>query len=126
MAFKLKTSSDTKNIFESIQKNTGLQPYVLVKLCLALSIKSTKELTTKDFNTPNDGLELNRQTISGDYDKLFSSLIVLKSNKALSESEVFPKYFKAHIDRGAKLLEAEYKYSPGSFYSHLCSIEKGI
>lgn len=126
MAFKLKTSLETKKIFEQVFKGTGLQPYALVKISMALSIRSKEKLKEEDFNTPNDGLELNRQTISAEYDKLFCSLIVLDENKPLTDAELFPKYFKAHIDRGAKLLMAEYKYSKGNFYTHFCELDKGI
>ena len=126
MAFKLKTSLETKRIFEQVFKGTGLQPYALVKISMALSLHSNEKLEDKDFNTPNDGLELNRQTITAEYDKLFCSLIALNAGCSLTENEIFPRYFKAHIDRGAKMLLAEYKYSKGNFYSHFCELDKGI
>lgn len=126
MAFKLKTSLETKGIFEQIHRTTGLQPYALVKISMALSIRSNQKLMQEDFKTSNDGLELNRQTISGDYDKLFSALITIKEKTNLSDSEIFPKYFKAHIDRGAKMLFNEYKYSKTNFYSNFVNLDKGI
>ena len=126
MAFKLKTSLETKNIFETINKATGLQPFALVKISIALSLRNERKLEEEDFNTPNDGLELNRQTITGEYDKIFSSLIVLNEGESVNDSILFPKYFKAHIDRGAKLLLAEFQYSKGNFYTHLCELDKAI
>lgn len=44
----------------------------------------------------------------------------------MSDEEYFPKYLKAHIDRGAKLLSAEYKYSGSKFYQHLANLDQGI
>lgn len=126
MAFKLKTSLESKKIFEIINKSTGLQPFALVKVAISLSIKQCGKLEKSDFETPNDGLELNRQTITGEYDKIFSSLIVLCEREAISDDILFPKYYKAHIDRGSKLLLSEFRYSKGNFYTHLCELDKGI
>lgn len=35
----------------------------------------------------------------------------LQENRHLSDEEYFPTYVKAHLDRGARLLEQEKKYS---------------
>lgn len=125
MIFKLKTSKNTMEIFERIGNSTNLQPFALSKVAIALSIASSKPLNDKDFLTNNEGLELNRQTITGDHDALFKSLIYLEEKRNLTEDEYFPKYLKAHLDRGAKLLESEFKYSK-NFIDHLCKIEESI
>ena len=91
MIFKLKTSKKTQEIFEEIGKSTALKPYTLVKHAIAWSLKEQGKITSFDSDT--DGLELNRQTITGEYE------------------EYFPKYMKAHIDRGAILLESRYKHA---------------
>jgi DNA sulfur modification protein DndE len=98
----------------------------LCKLSIALSLHSETPLGDSDFKTNNDGLELNRQTITGEYDDLFKALIISKEGRSLSDEEYFPKYMKAHIDRGARLLITEYKYSNQNFYKHLLEIDKGI
>ena len=59
----------------------------------------------------NLGRELNRQTITGDADSLYKCLMELQENRHLSDEEYFPTYVKAHLDRGARLLEQEKKYS---------------
>lgn len=125
MIFKLKTSKNTMEIFERIGNSTNLQPFALSKVAIALSIASSKPLNDKDFLTNNEGLELNRQTITGDHDALFKSLIYLEEKRNLTEDEYFPKYLKAHLDRGTKLLESEFKYSK-NFIDHLCKIEESI
>lgn len=126
MIFKLKTSKNTMHIFEEIGGVIHLQPFALSKIAIALSIRDRNELNESDFATDNDGLELNRQTITGEYDELFKALIISKTKVALSDEEYFPKYLKAHIDRGAKLLSAEYKYSGSKFYQHLANLDQGI
>ena len=44
----------------------------------------------------------------------------------MSDEEYFPKYLKAHIDRGAKLLMSEFKYSNSRFYEHLMMLDMGV
>lgn len=121
MTVKLYTSKQTQDIFASLSQTLGLQPYILSKLAIALSIRKGK-LSKNDFLTDNDGLELNRPTIFGEHDLLFKSLILNCENTALTEKEYFPGTVKAHLDRGAKLLEDEKRYTK-DFYNHLCHLE---
>ncbi len=126
MIFKLKTSKSTMTIFEEIGSTIHLQPFALCKLAMALSLRTSEQLKDSDFKTDSDGLELNRQTITGEYDDLFKALIISHTGKFLNENNYFPKYVKAHIDRGAKYLSLEYKYSNKNFYKHLLELDKGI
>lgn len=125
MIFKLKTSKQTMKIFEMIGQKTNLQPFSLSKIAIALSVASNQPLIEKDFNTNNEGLELNRQTITGDHDNLFKSIIISDLKQTITDEEYFPKYLKAHLDRGAILLESEFKYSK-NFIDHLCRLEESI
>lgn len=109
MIFKLKTSKRTQQIFEEIGKTTSLKPYTLVKHAIAWSLKECGKITT--FNTDTEGLELNRQTITGEYDDYFKVLIEQAEGCHLTNDEYFPKYIKAHIDRGAIFLESRYKHA---------------
>jgi len=126
MIFKLRTSNKTAGIFENIGMSTNLQPFALSKIAIALSIFCDKELEENDFNTDNDGLELNRQTITGDHDNLFRAVIIYGCRHSISEEEYFPKYLKAHLDRGAKLLDQEFRYNSKNFFNHLCELNEGI
>lgn len=125
MIFKLKTSKKSMEIFEQVGQRTNLQPFSLSKIAIALSIASNIPLIEEDFKTNNDGLELNRQTITGDHDVLFKSLIISELKKPISDEEYFPKYLKAHLDRGAILLDSEFKYSR-NFLDHLCKLDESI
>lgn len=124
MIYKLRTSKETLDIFESIGKTQGLQLFALSKIAIALSIhKGTLE--PADFKTGTEGLELNRQTIFGEYDVLFKSLVAMSNGEELSDEEFFPKYTKAHLDRGAKLLSNEMRYGM-NFYENLLTIDANI
>lgn len=124
MTNKLHTSSQTQERFGLLSQALGLQPYILSKLAIALSIRKGK-LNASDFDSDNDGLELSRQTIFGDHDLLFRSLVVNNEERSISEEEYFPAYVKAHLDRGSKLLFDEKRYSK-DFYNHLCNLDANI
>ncbi len=124
MTNKLHTSKQTQQIFLSLGKKLNLPPYILSKLAIALSLRVGK-LKDGDFLNDNDGLELSRQTIFGDHDLLFKEVIVNTEKKALTEEKYFPTVVKAHLDRGAKLLENERRYSK-DFYNHLCNLDLDI
>jgi DNA sulfur modification protein DndE len=126
MVFKLKTSKETMEIFAAIGASIHLQPYALCKIAIALAVRAQESLMEEDFKTDTDGLELNRQTITGEYDDLFKALILQKENKSISEEEYFPQYLKAYIEKGARILRAEFKYSNNEFYKHLVEIDKSI
>lgn len=125
MIFKIRTSKKTMELFEEITSSTNLAPFILSKLAISMSIKSNIPLDDVDFKTDSLGLELNRQTITGEYDVLFKSMIEVFENRHLSDDDFFQNYLKAHLDRGARLIHSEYKYSP-DFLLALISEEKNI
>ena len=125
MVFKIRTSKKTEELFEAIEASENLQPYALSKLAISLSLKSKEPLSDEDFKTDNNGLELNRQTITGEYDDLYKCLVAMKENRHVDDDEYFQKYIKAHLDRGAKLLHSEFRYG-GDFITHLLSAEEGL
>lgn len=125
MAFKLKTSKKTAEIFDRIEGSECLPCYTLVKLTIALSLRSKEHLKESDFHTNTLGRELNRQTITGDADALYKCLMELHAQKHLTDEEFFPSYVKAHIDRGAILLDQEQRYG-GNFLVHLTELEKSL
>lgn len=124
MTNKLHTSSKTQEIFSSLGQSLNLQPFILSKLAIALSIRKG-ELIQQDFETDNNGLELSRQVIFGDHDLLFRSLIVNNEGRVVREDDYFPGLVKAHLDRGAKLLENEKRYTK-DFYNHLCRLDDNL
>lgn len=125
MAFKLKTSKKSEEILTQIESSTNIPYATLIKLALALSL-CTGLLQKEDFNTNNLGRELNRQTITGDADALYKCLFEVCENRHMSDEEYFPKSVKAHLDRGAILLQNELRYSGNDFLQHLAELDKSI
>ena len=125
MVFKIRTSKKTMLVFEEMSASTNFAPFILSKLAISLSIKSDEPLTDSDFNTDNFGLELNRQTITGEWDKLYKCLIEMSEQRHLNDDDYFQKYLKAHLDRGAKMLHSEFRYN-NEFLLSLLSEKKGI
>ena len=123
MVFRTKTSKKTMEIFAHIQQREYLQPFILAKISIALAIRDKYKYNGELADT--GGLDLNRQTITGDNDLLFKKLIELNEGKSIPEEQYFPDYVKAYMDRGAILLESEYKYSK-DIYKHLVELDKGI
>lgn len=111
MVFKIRTSKKTMDIFEEISASTNYAPYILAKLSISLSLKSKKPLKEDDFRRDTYGLELNRQTITGEWDELYKNLIEMYEGKHISDDDYFQKYLRAHLNRGAKLLYSEFRYN---------------
>lgn len=124
MANKLHTSQKTQEIFASLGQSIRLQPYILSKLAIALSVRKGK-LQESDYKTDNNGLELSRQVIFGDHDLIFKALITNNEGTAIRDDDYFPDLVKAHLDRGAKLLEDEKRYTK-DIYNHLCHLDDNL
>ena len=125
MGFRLKTSKRTKDIFEEIGSSSNLKPFALSKIAIALSLKDENSI---DLYTETDtnGLELQRSTVTGEFDNVYKSLMEVNLNKHLTDDEYYPLYTKKHIDKGAEILLNLYKYSGGNLEKFLRTItQKG-
>ncbi len=111
--------------FEEITASTGYAPFTLAKMAISMSIKTGNRLKEADFHTDTMGLELNRQTITGEWDDLYKALIEMQEQCHINDDDYFPKYVKAHLDRGSKILYSEYKYH-GDLFVALLWNEKTI
>ena len=116
MIFRLKTSKQTQEIFEELEKRTNFKPYTLVKHAIVWSLKENTSVA--NYKSDSNGLDLNRQTITGDNETYFKILIELVEGKHLTDDELFPHYVKAHIDRGSKILL--------DMYNHAGSVDKYV
>lgn len=125
MGFRLKTSKKTKEIFEEVGKSTNLKPFALSKIAVALSLKDEISIDEYENNDAN-GLELQRSTVTGEFDSIFKALIEVNLKRNITDDEYYPHYMKLHLDRGAELLQNQYKYSGGNLEDFLKNaLEKG-
>jgi len=118
MGFRLKTSKRTKEIFEEVGKSSNLKPFALSKIAVALSLKEKTNIDEYKNDDAN-GLELQRSTVTGEYDAIFKALIEMNLNRNITDDEYYPQYMKLHMDRGAELLLKNYKYSGGNLKKFL-------
>jgi DNA sulfur modification protein DndE len=112
MGFRLKTSKRTKDIFDELGARSNLKPFALSKLAMAMSLNT--DVPIDNYESDVNGLELNRQTITAQFDSLYKCLIEQNIGRHLTDDEYFPDYAKKHIDRGAELLLNRYNYSGGT------------
>ncbi len=118
MGFRLKTSKKTKEIFEEVGKSSNLKPFALSKIAVSLSLKDKDSI--EDYkNDDTNGLELQRSTVTGEFDAIFKALIEVNLKRNINDDEYYPHYMKLHMDRGAELLLNQYKYSGGNLEKFL-------
>ena len=121
MGFRLKTSKNTKEIFEEIGASSKLKPFALCKIAISLSLRNSDSID--DFeDTDTHGLELQRSTVTGEFDTMYKALIEMKLQRHLSDDEYYPVYTKKHIDKGAQLLSRLYEYSGGNLEKFLTHV----
>ncbi len=127
MGFRLKTSLETKEIFEELGSRMNLKPFALSKLAISMSLTNNEPIENYK-SLDNNGLELNRQTITAQYDLLFKTLIEQHAGKHLTDDEYFPTHAKLHIDRGAVMLKNRYNYSSNMehFITQIIQSDVGI
>lgn len=121
MGFRLKTSKKTKEIFEELGASSNLKPFALSKIAVSMSLKDSTPIDEYESLDVN-GLELQRSTITAQYDAIYKALIEVDLGRHITDDEYYPYYMKLHIDRGAELLSNSYKYSGGNLEKFLTQL----
>lgn len=121
MGFRLKTSRETKEIFEELSASSNLKPFALSKIAVSMSLKCSTPIDEYESLDVN-GLELQRSTITAQYDAIYKALIEVDLGRHINDDEYYPYYMKLHIDRGAELLSNSYKYSGGNLEKFLTQL----
>ena len=107
---RLKTSSLVGEKLKELQSKTNFTPNILARLAVSFSL-TKPEVPSPEIKTGPKSLEFNRTTLTGEYDYAYKALIAQHANEEISDEEFFPDLFNAHLERGIRLLENEYKHS---------------
>ena len=109
MQFRLRTSGKSQELLLELKNATKITPNILSRYAIALSIR--KQETLEDLEYDVSGLEFNRHVLTGNYDATFKALISQREERELTDEEYFPHYLKLHLERGIRMLKAEYDYA---------------
>lgn len=106
---RIHISKDSRNKLASLKSRTGLLPNVLSRIGLMLSLaESNKPDIDADAS---DGSEFHRDTLMGEWDPLIVALLEewCVSNELNTDNDTLIKYFRAHLNRGVRLLHGRIK-----------------
>ena len=106
---RIHISEDSRNKLSILKGRTGLLPNVLIRIGLMLSLSEISE-PELDADT-TDGSEFNRFTLMGEWDPLIVALLEERgaANGLSEDNDVLVKYFRAHLNRGVRLLYSRVK-----------------
>lgn len=83
---------------------TGLTPNLLLRIGFCMSLREPEYLNPELY--PEDGQELNRYTLTGEYDAGYLLLLrewMIRHGLTL-ENDTLVSFFRAHLNRGAMLV----------------------
>ncbi|VEI08063.1 DndE family protein [Kurthia zopfii] len=105
MNFRLKTSKKAAELLKELSSSTGYTWNVLSRISVALSLKIKEQPEAVQDSL---GVDINRTTMTGEYDYIYKALITQHLGHAISDDEYFPALFNAHLERGIIILHGEY------------------
>ncbi|MES9995780.1 DndE family protein [Desulfovibrio aminophilus] len=103
---RIKLPKQTTNRLINLKAKTGLNPNVLLRYAVLLSLKDKSEPIYEDQIC--DGIELHRSVLFGDLDLIINALVVQRYSKSSTYQDIFT-CFKAHMYRGVDILFASVK-----------------
>ena len=106
---KIKISKDATQKLWLLKARTGLTPNILCRIGFCLSLNEPGHPDTN--RQPEDGMEFNRYTLTGQYDVLFLSLLKEKcAQEGFAVDNDTKEQFLAHLYRGVYLLSNRIKH----------------
>lgn len=106
---RIHISEDSRNKLRTLKGRTGLLPNVLSRIGLMLSLAEPNE-PELDVDA-SDGSEFNRFTLMGEWDPLIVALLEERGidNGMCEDNDTLVRYFRAHLNRGVRLLYGRVK-----------------
>ena len=109
---RLTTSAEVEKKIIEIQKLFKMPTKASVmRLAIGLSLKNNTDprIEFPERENDHDGATYQRITITGDFDEFYRALLIEQIGEKISENEIFPDLFNAHISRGVNILYDEYQ-----------------
>ncbi|WP_018125920.1 DndE family protein [Desulfovibrio oxyclinae] len=103
---RIRLPKQTTNRLTNLKGKTGLNPNVLMRYGVLLSLKEISDPIYEDQAC--DGMELHRHVLLGDLDQIISALVIQRFSKTPQYPDPFT-CFKAHLYRGVDILFAKVK-----------------
>jgi DNA sulfur modification protein DndE len=97
---RIRLSKSATTRLSMLKGRTGLTPNILCRIGFCLSLRDP--IVPKPENYDEEGQEINRYTLTGEWDKFFIALMkerLLKDGLNIN-SDLFPQ-LRAHMNRGA-------------------------
>lgn len=96
---RIRISQDTTRRLQMLKGKTGLTPNILLRLAFCYSLNDPKIPNPRDYD--QDGQELNRFTLTGEWDMFFLALMRERciADGLDLERDLLPQ-FRAHLNRG--------------------------
>lgn len=106
---RIHTSEDSRNKLSILKSRTGLLPNILCRIGLMLSLAEPNQPEV-DIDA-SDGSELHRDTLMGEWDPFIVALLEewCVANGIELDNGTLIKYFRAHLNRGVRLLYGRVK-----------------
>jgi DNA sulfur modification protein DndE len=106
---RIHISEDSRNKLSILKGRTSLLPNVLSRIGLMISLAEVNE-PELDVDAL-DGSEFNRFTLMGEWDPLIVALLEERgiANGMCEDNDALVKYFRAHLNRGVRLLYGRVK-----------------
>ena len=106
---RIYTSKDSRSKLSTLSSRTGLLPNILCRIGLMLSL-AEPNLPEVDIDM-TDGSELHRDTLMGEGEPLIVALLEewCIANGIRTDNDTLVKYFRAHLNRGVRLLYGRVK-----------------
>lgn len=103
---RIKLPKQTTNRLASLKARTGLNPNVLIRYAVLLSLKDNSDPIYEEQVC--DGMELHRSVLLGSLDLIVTALTLQRYSKSSQYPDPFT-CLKAHIYRGVDILFAQCK-----------------
>lgn len=100
---KLRLTKEASNRVRFLAGKTGLQPNLLCRIGFCLSLEDPSVPNPDNF--PEEDREFNRYTLLGEYDALFTALLMQRCSTDGIPFEQVSEHFRAHMNRGMGLLQ---------------------